>query len=160
MATITSAQTGDWSATATWVGGVVPTVADDAVIAAAHTVTLDGIGCVALTVTIDGILTADNAVSTKIRTQGRIYIGSTGSLIADYSASPSLTFDVRVNNAGSTSYGQTELEAHNYGVFNLVGYTRKRWSKLTADILSGTTSLTVEDATGWQIGLYQVTLLR
>ncbi len=63
-ATITSAQTGNWSATTTWVGGAVPAATDDVVIAAGHTVTLNA-SETAVNVTLNGKLswTAANTLT-------------------------------------------------------------------------------------------------
>lgn len=81
MATITSAQSGNFNATTTWVGGVVPVDNDSFVIAAGHTVTYN----VTTPVTtgfqdsdIYGILQSQSGASTVLRMNGRLRIRTNG----------------------------------------------------------------------------------
>ena len=63
MATITSAASSNWSDTATWVGGVVPGVADDVIIGAGHTVAAD-VDFTILTLSGAANLTSNLAITT------------------------------------------------------------------------------------------------
>lgn len=81
MATITSAQTGNFNATTTWVGGVVPVDGDSFTIATGHTVTYN----VTTPVTngfndsnIYGILQSQSGTSTVLRMNGRLQIRTNG----------------------------------------------------------------------------------
>jgi len=89
MATITSAQTGSWSATATWVGGVVPVEGDKVNIAAGHVVTVDGTYTVgngsfsassSAAVYIQGTLKASRTTSSSFTCKGLIYVATGGFL--------------------------------------------------------------------------------
>jgi hypothetical protein len=64
MATITSAASGNWSDTATWVGGVVPTAADDVIIGAGHTVAAN-VDITVLTISGAANITSNLAVTTN-----------------------------------------------------------------------------------------------
>lgn len=82
-ATITSAQSGNWATTSTWVGGVVPTNADDVVIANGHTVTVNTAAVIqALSINGSGTLRPDASSARSIEMTGALTIADalTGSI--------------------------------------------------------------------------------
>lgn len=76
MATITSAKSGNWGTTSTWVGGVVPTNGDSAIIAEGHQVMFNvdqsGFANGLTGLTINGILYWNNAGVTCLKMNGNI----------------------------------------------------------------------------------------
>jgi hypothetical protein len=96
MATITSAATGNWSNTATWVGGVVPTTVDDVVIGAGHTVTLD------VNATILTLTGAANTASNLAITTSRTFTCTAANGITQKSISNSTAGLVEISGVGIT----------------------------------------------------------
>ncbi len=81
---ITSLATGNWSASTTWVGGIVPSSADNVVIAAGHIVTLDTVAaqCKDLTVSASSatLRFAINGTSSSLTVYGNVLINSGGKM--------------------------------------------------------------------------------
>lgn len=78
-APIRSAASGNWTNTATWIGGVVPTANDYVEIQSGHTVTMNGNPGVCRKLTINGIVSWTQARTTNVGTGG-IIINSTGNI--------------------------------------------------------------------------------
>lgn len=92
MATITSAQSGNWSSTSTWDGGNLPADGDTVVIASGHTVTFDvdlsswATGINGLTIT--GTLTVSTSTSSYMFIKAGATINGTGTFNVGTSDNP------------------------------------------------------------------------
>lgn len=148
MATITSAQSGNFNATTTWVGGVVPVDADSFVIATGHTVTYN----VTTPVTngfddsdVYGILQSQSGASTVLRMNGRLRIRTNGT----YHARAGHTLQFR-GTAASSHYlycvGETGASVIMEGSDGMPTTT------LSADANERSTSLSFTSATNFAAG--------
>ncbi|GAB3870919.1 hypothetical protein GCM10028824_20120 [Hymenobacter segetis] len=101
---------GNWSAPATWVGGVVPTAADDVTIVAGATVTLDVAATAAsLTVAATGSLLTSATTAYSLQVAGSVTNNGT----LDLSASSTIGSDLRFTGAGNAAFtgtGTTDLQ--------------------------------------------------
>lgn len=90
--TITSAQTGLWSATTTWVGGIVPDCDNNVVIATGHTVSIDVNIARCQNVTVDGTLNYSTATSMFLHAFGDLTINVGGTYNAYFGTTGKRTF--------------------------------------------------------------------
>lgn len=167
MATITTGGSGNWSSTtnnAPWPGGILPTNADDVIIAQNHTVTLDNAAvCKSLVLNagtagnVGGkLLNATGAnISLTIQqgiTNSYTVIDSTRNpkILLDMSADPTHTLTLLMNNsaAANPGYGITST-----GYLTLKGASKTSYTTTNSALTGGTTtSVVVADATGWAVG--------
>jgi hypothetical protein len=131
---------GNWSSPSTWPSGYVPTAADDAVIPAGVTVTIDSTGTEAVcnNLTVEGTLVASNTNATSLIVYGDVLINSGGNFTSPYLASGTAnifhnltlygnfsnsggTFDFRGGSAGSTLRAINTIFLGNYNSTITVG---------------------------------------
>lgn len=157
MAAISTAGSGNWSSTtpnAPWPGGTLPTAADDVTIANTHTVTLDVTTAVAKSVTIaaGGTLTPITSANSKIIVENSISVASssTAFLNWDMSGAAAHISEIYCNNVNATGAGYgIDIQ----GKYTLKGANRKRGTYTQSALVANTTtSVVVDDATGWRVG--------
>jgi hypothetical protein len=163
MATITSAATGLWSATGTWVGGVVPVLGDSVVIALGHTVTVDGTYHVgddtSTALFISGTLRASRVVNSSLTVRGLLSTSATTTATIDYGRAstsdriPSgITATLVLNSSASMANFKWGLFVADLSNAYFGGAVKSVNTRITSDIPAGGTTCTVSDATGWAVG--------
>lgn len=163
MAAITSAQSGLWSATTTWTGGVVPGIADTVTIAAGHTVTVNGTyttgGDTAGGFVVRGTLKASRTVNSSLSIRANVNVAQAGAGI-DYGTNTDpipqgITAELVVNASATPAANKYNISSPggvNGVFFRFCGAPKTRNAFLTAPVSAGATSIQVTNASGWVVG--------
>lgn len=168
MAVITSAQTGNWSATSTWVGGVLPVLGDSVIIAPGHTVTVDGVFSVgdntantgnaaANAVRVRGTLFFSRSVNTRLTVRGNVFIDTGATFDMGSTASPipaGVTAELVLNEAENTTSSPIGLVAANVSSFQFRarGVQRTRNTRLAQPVAAGAGTIFVQASQNWAVG--------
>lgn len=140
-ADIVSAASGSWNATATWVGGVVPTGADNVEIASGHSVILNIVDAQCNNLTATGYLYFDSLnTGRKLTVHGNVVVGALGrirsgsGLIAaaraheivlekDLTVVAGGNFDMRIGSGANVSVGRVVFSGSANSTINLSSTT-------------------------------------
>lgn len=163
MASITSAGTGLASATATWVGGVVPVVGDKVTIASGHTVTLDGAfhwgDDTSTAISVIGTLKASRVVSSMLTVRGTLASAGlgfrTGTIDFGTPVDPipaGITATLRLNESAAMAANKWIAAFTVTNNLYFCGAAKRSWTRLSAAVAASATTATVDDATNWAVG--------
>lgn len=157
MAVITSAGSGAWNSTAPnapWPSGTVPGSADNVTIASGHTVTTTAT-MAALDLAISGIFQWSRSVSATLTLQRNFTVNNSGTWDMGTDASPipsGVNHTVILNDSNSSTVAHTFNQFIDQCGVTIVGVTRTRNARLTAEAASGQPVIVVDSATGWAAG--------
>lgn len=147
---------GNWSATATWTGGTLPTNADDVTILAGDTITIDISTATASTTTVNGTLQFSTVQSSSLTlVGGDITVASGGTLTLGTANAPiPSTVQSALILSSGTYAGQYGLIVANGGNLVVYGSTKTLGVNATGDALAGASaiSLNTSELIGWTTG--------
>ncbi|MEO7319729.1 MAG: G8 domain-containing protein, partial [Chthoniobacteraceae bacterium] len=152
---VVAAVSGNWSNTATWVGGVLPGVEDDVKIPTGLVVTLNAdVECGGIIV--EGKLTVERANRTLlcdsllVQTAGAVF--EVGTSASRFLQNFTLTLKGLITESPLPSMGAKVLGVHNGGTLEIHGRDRIEWTHLGSAAAVGATSLTMAEPVDWAVG--------
>jgi hypothetical protein len=154
---VTSRNSGNWSDSTTWSGGVLPGTSQSAIITT-HTVTVDGFAASASSITIrsGGTLRFSRTASSQLEvTAGDLRVENGGTLDLGTALSPIPTsFTATLILSKPTSTTRRGLRVDNGGTFTSYGANKSPFGQAVAGPSAGATSVSLPAANtaGWAAG--------